>query len=234
MSFPVSESIIILARQLNLLCGFYLHKLLKRIVLGIVFQFYLNLCLLNCDSYDPKKVFCFLGVPIVVQWLTNPTGNHTDSIPALAQWVDDQAFPVLWRRLQTRLGSRVAVALAKAGTYSSDSTPSLGTSICHGSGPRNDKTKKKKKKSFLFSAFSQLTHNLQSSMCLTYMTVALSLQGVYESPGEIIRIYLLMYMVWGGSKVFMYLERSVLLVTSPHSEYSQSVRALFLRGRVIA
>ena len=34
------------------------------------------------------------GVPVVVQWLTNPTGNHevAGSIPTLAQWVND---PVL-------------------------------------------------------------------------------------------------------------------------------------------
>ena len=48
--------------------------------------------------------------------------------------------------MQTRLGSCVAVALAWAGGYSSDSTPSLGTSICHRSGPRNSKKTKKKKK----------------------------------------------------------------------------------------
>ena len=50
----------------------------------------------------------------------------------------------LWCRLQTWLGSRVAVALVKAGTYSSDSTPSLGTSICHRCGPKKQ-TKKKRK-----------------------------------------------------------------------------------------
>ena len=40
-----------------------------------------------------------------------------------------------------RLGSRVAVALA--GSYGSDLTPSLGTSTCCGSGPRKDKKKKR-------------------------------------------------------------------------------------------
>ena len=38
------------------------------------------------------------------------------------------------------LGPRVAVALASAGGYSSDGTPSLGTSICRG--PKKDKKKK--------------------------------------------------------------------------------------------
>ena len=35
------------------------------------------------------------GVPVVVQWLTNPTRNHevAGSIPALAQWVNYPALP---------------------------------------------------------------------------------------------------------------------------------------------
>ena len=35
------------------------------------------------------------GVPVVAQRLTNPTRNHkvAGSIPALAQWVNDQALP---------------------------------------------------------------------------------------------------------------------------------------------
>ena len=36
-----------------------------------------------------------LGVPVVVQWLTNLTRNHevSGSVPALAQWVKDLALP---------------------------------------------------------------------------------------------------------------------------------------------
>ena len=52
----------------------------------------------------------------------------------------------LWCWLQMQLGSRIAVALAQTGGYSSDLTPSLGTSICHGSSPRKGKKTKKKKK----------------------------------------------------------------------------------------
>ena len=40
------------------------------------------------------KILTF-GVPVVAQWLTNPTRNHEvpGLIPGLAQWVNDPALP---------------------------------------------------------------------------------------------------------------------------------------------
>ena len=51
--------------------------------------------------------------------------------------------PELWCRLQTQLRSGVTVAVAQASSYSSNSTLSLGTSMCCRYGPK--KTKKKKR-----------------------------------------------------------------------------------------
>ena len=45
----------------------------------------------------------------------------------------------LWCRLQTQLRSDVAMAVAEASGYRSNSTPSLGTFICRGSGHKKTK-----------------------------------------------------------------------------------------------
>ena len=53
-------------------------------------------------NYIFISIFCehlskvaYTGVPVVAQWLTNPTRNHevAGSVPALAQWVNDPALP---------------------------------------------------------------------------------------------------------------------------------------------
>ena len=45
-----------------------------------------------------------------------------------------------------QLGFCVTVAVAEAGGYSSDLTPSMETSICQGCGPKKAKTNKQKEK----------------------------------------------------------------------------------------
>ena len=58
----------------------------------------------------------------------------------------------LWYRSQTQLGSHVAVAVAvavavvKAGSYNSEWTPSLGTSMCRRYGRKRQKQTNKQKK----------------------------------------------------------------------------------------
>ena len=50
-----------------------------------------------------------------------------------------------WCRSQMRIRPGIAVAVAVAGGYSSDSTPSLGTSMCHQCSSKKTKNKTKNK-----------------------------------------------------------------------------------------
>ena len=48
-----------------------------------------------CLSKNSSFKSALTGVPVVAQWLTNPTRNHevAGSVPGLAQWGKDLALP---------------------------------------------------------------------------------------------------------------------------------------------
>ena len=54
--------------------------------------------LVTWDQDPPLTHFVLttsIGVPVVAQWLANPTGSYEDtgSIPGLTQWIKDLALP---------------------------------------------------------------------------------------------------------------------------------------------
>ena len=74
----------------------------------------------------------WVGVPTVAQWKRTQLGSMRMWIPSLASLSGSRIWHCheLWCRLKTQLRSDVAVAVAQASSYSSDSTPSLETSMC--------------------------------------------------------------------------------------------------------
>ena len=96
--------------------------------------------LFTADGFEGELTSCSEGD---LKWVSR---EFLDSLP---KWEGDQIFldllwknaPFfllkLWCRLQTWLGSGVAVAVVWAGSCSSDSPTSLGTSICCRSSPKN-------------------------------------------------------------------------------------------------
>ena len=93
--------------------------------------------------------------------------------PALLSGLRIRHCPELWCRLQTRLGSCVAMAEVYAGGYSSDWTSSLGISICHWCSPKKDKKTRKKKISKTIWSSADLRHmsNKLTVVCHWYFVL---------------------------------------------------------------
>ena len=75
------------------------------------------------------------------------------------------------------------MALAKAGGYSSDWTPSLGTSICRRSGPRNGK-KKNKITISMTKVLMEKVHNIQGKMG----NISRKMETLRKNPKEMIEL----------------------------------------------
>jgi len=60
----------------------------------LVSQILLDLCVRIIFQVDNRKLSEY-GVPIMAQWLTNPTSTHeyVGTIPGLAQWIKDPELP---------------------------------------------------------------------------------------------------------------------------------------------
>ena len=86
-----------------------------------------------------KKEKAILGVPVMAQRKWIPLGTMRLRVWSLAllSGLRIQRCSELWCRLQMWLRFHVAVAVAQAGSCSSDLTPSLGISICRGCSPKN-------------------------------------------------------------------------------------------------
>jgi len=85
------------------------------------------------------------GVPVMAQWKWIWLASMGMQVGSLAflSGLRIRHCRELWSQMWLR--SCVAVVVVEASSYSSDSTPSLGTSICQEGGPKKTKKKIKKK-----------------------------------------------------------------------------------------
>ena len=99
-----------------------------------------------CGFFPPFKNN-FLGVPVMAQWKRIRLVSMRMWVRSLASLrTGIQRCHELWYRSQKQLESHIAVAVVKASSCSSNPTPILGRSTCHGCGPKKQKKKKKRRR----------------------------------------------------------------------------------------
>ena len=109
-----------------------------------------KLSLAYASSFFPVKK-SQIGVPYVAQWKQIWLGTMRLWVQSLASFSGLRIWQCheLWCTSQMWPRSGVTVAVAVSSSCSSDSTPSLGTSICCGFSPKKEKKKKSQIYSFV-------------------------------------------------------------------------------------
>ena len=114
------------------------------------------------------------GVPIVAQWVMNLASIYEDVnlTPGLVQWVKNLAllWPVVYVEDAAQIPSCDGCGVTCS--CSSDSIPSLRTSICCKCSPKNHKKKKeKKKKKTMRDEIATFIHQVSKSWDSTHLMV---------------------------------------------------------------
>ena len=112
---------------------------------------YTNEITFHARQFTGGHLLCCRVIRKFHHWWSSPPGSVEMNLASMRTQVWSLALlsglsirhcRELWCRLQTWLRSGITVAVVQAGSYSSDSTPSLGTSICHGCGPKKERKEK--------------------------------------------------------------------------------------------
>ena len=111
----------------------------------MTFPWFTNQILSKVEKKKSKKTIREKNeVPVMAQQKRISLGTMRMQVRSLALISGSEIWCCheLWCRSQMSLGSAVVVAVVKAGSCSSDLTPSLGTSICHGYSPKKQNKQK--------------------------------------------------------------------------------------------